>query len=62
MAAAALGGCDVRCVVCGRDGRRGQHERNIRKLTAWLLAIVFTLGVMCGAVATLAGTWIWAAT
>lgn len=51
----------MRCVVCGRDGHRGEHERDVRKLLGWLLAIAFTLGIMCGAVLTLVGAALWAA-
>ena len=51
----------MRCLVCGRDGHRGQHERNVRALTGWLLAIVFMLGIMCGAVLTAVGAGLWAA-
>jgi hypothetical protein len=51
----------VRCLVCGRAAERGEHERDIRRLTGWLLAIVFTLGIGCGALLVAACAGLWAA-
>jgi len=36
--------------MCGRAGPRGGHERNIRRLTACLLASTFMLGCLAGSV------------
>jgi len=36
--------------MCGRTGPRGGHERNIKRLTGWLLAVTFMLGCLAGSV------------
>jgi hypothetical protein len=51
----------VRCLVCGRAAERGEHERNVQRLTGWLLAIAFTLGIGCGTALALVCAGLWAA-
>lgn len=40
--------------MCGRAGDRGAHERSIRRLTGWLLAVALLAGCLAGAVLTCA--------
>lgn len=47
--------------MCGRDGERGARERNIRRLTGWLLAVVFLAGCLAGAVSACAAVMDWSA-
>lgn len=45
--------------MCGRDGERGAHERDIRRLTGWLLGTVFLAGCLAGVVSACAAVMGW---
>jgi len=50
----------MRCLICGRAAERGEHERDIRRLTGWLLAVVFMLGWFAGIVCACVAVMGWA--